>query len=336
MSLIYKLKDIKTKNKELKQIYKKCKECNALLHINNYYKNKGCVNGRESVCKKCRDEKAKLRNEKVCAVCNKVFTSRKKNQLYCSSKCSGTSKENKLLVNCTYCEKELYRTEWEINKNTNGNFCNRDCQINWKKTKEKNNKKIRIVKCICERCGIEYETTEFKRDRQKYKYCSDKCRYPKLTFYCGTCGNEITSSPSRFKGREHYYCSVECERKDRKERFGRENNPSWNPNLTDEEREDKRKYPEYNEWRKEVFKRDNYTCKSCNTVGGKLNAHHINDYVNFPEQRLDLNNGITLCNICHKSFHKEYGFGNNNEGQFLEWMISSYDIAEGGEYRNEY
>lgn len=65
----------------------------------------------------------------------------------------------------------------------------------------------------------------------------------------------------------------------------------------------------YNEWRKSIFERDNYTCQECGirSQHGQrifLNAHHINLQSKFPEMRLDLNNGITLCYSCHKNVHR--------------------------------
>jgi len=57
--------------------------------------------------------------------------------------------------------------------------------------------------------------------------------------------------------------------------------------------------PEYKLWRKSVFERDNYTCQFCNAYGVKLNADHIKSFRNFPELRLDINNGRTLCVKCH-------------------------------------
>ena len=58
---------------------------------------------------------------------------------------------------------------------------------------------------------------------------------------------------------------------------------------------------EYGIWRTNVFQRDNYTCQECGKKGVKLNAHHINTFSNFPEDRLKLDNGITLCEECHKN-----------------------------------
>jgi len=57
-------------------------------------------------------------------------------------------------------------------------------------------------------------------------------------------------------------------------------------------------------WRISVFKRDNYTCKHCNKVGGNLNAHHIKGFAEYPNLRFELSNGITLCKKCHIIEHK--------------------------------
>lgn len=57
---------------------------------------------------------------------------------------------------------------------------------------------------------------------------------------------------------------------------------------------------EYKLWRKSVFERDNYTCIECNVRGGELNADHIKSYSQYPELRLTLENGRTLCRNCHK------------------------------------
>lgn len=61
---------------------------------------------------------------------------------------------------------------------------------------------------------------------------------------------------------------------------------------------------EYKRWRFDVYARDNFTCQKCgDDKGGNLIAHHIKPYCEYPELRLDINNGITLCNICHDKIH---------------------------------
>lgn len=64
-----------------------------------------------------------------------------------------------------------------------------------------------------------------------------------------------------------------------------------------------------NRWRLKVFIRDEFRCQKCGwsslTTKG-LCAHHINNYHDFPLERLEVNNGMTLCSPCHRQFHKLY------------------------------
>lgn len=61
--------------------------------------------------------------------------------------------------------------------------------------------------------------------------------------------------------------------------------------------------PEYQEWRKIVLERDNYTCQHCQKTGGKLVVHHIKTFKMNPELRTEPDNGIVLCNDCHEELH---------------------------------
>lgn len=100
-------------------------------------------------------------------------------------------------------------------------------------------------------------------------------------------------------------------------------NHRYNPNMTDEERLKNRYELSVGNsriWSQTVFQRDNYTCKICgDNKGGNLNAHHLNGWNAFPEQRFDLDNGVTLCTDCHKEFHSQYGYGDNTREQFDEY-----------------
>lgn len=56
----------------------------------------------------------------------------------------------------------------------------------------------------------------------------------------------------------------------------------------------------YTEWRKQVWLRDNYTCKIANPdCAGRIEAHHILSFTEFVELRYNINNGITLCHFHH-------------------------------------
>jgi hypothetical protein len=81
--------------------------------------------------------------------------------------------------------------------------------------------------------------------------------------------------------------------------------------------------PEYIAWRKSVFVRDSFTCQKYNTKGGKLCAHHINNFADFPELRLAIDNGITLSEKAHKEFHKKYGKKNNTKEQLEEFLYGT-------------
>jgi DNA-directed RNA polymerase subunit RPC12/RpoP len=54
------------------------------------------------------------------------------------------------------------------------------------------------------------------------------------------------------------------------------------------------------DWRSAVYLRDNYTCQKCGQRGGRLNAHHVKPFKDFPELAFDVSNGQTLCVPCHK------------------------------------
>jgi hypothetical protein len=82
-------------------------------------------------------------------------------------------------------------------------------------------------------------------------------------------------------------------------------NPAWKGGVTPVHKKI-RGSPEYALWRKAVFERDNYTCIWCgsNNTGGNrttLHADHIKPFSLFPELRLAIDNGRTLCVPCHRT-----------------------------------
>jgi hypothetical protein len=81
---------------------------------------------------------------------------------------------------------------------------------------------------------------------------------------------------------------------------------NWKGGITSENHR-VRESSDYKHCLKAVFSRDNFTCQKCGKEGGRLNAHHIKGFSKYPELRLAINNGVTLCETCHKKQHKENG-----------------------------
>lgn len=104
--------------------------------------------------------------------------------------------------------------------------------------------------------------------------------------------------------------------------------PLYNHSLSDEDRKSSRNRNHQLEtriWRESVYKRDNYSCVRCSdNRGGNLNAHHLNGWTPFPDQRFNVDNGVTLCDKCHKEFHAIYKYGNNTKEQFKEFISRSF------------
>jgi len=70
----------------------------------------------------------------------------------------------------------------------------------------------------------------------------------------------------------------------------------WIEDRTKLAKRQKRNDMAYKEWRKEVYRRDNWKCRinDCDCEG-RIVAHHILPWKDFPELRYKVNNGITLC-----------------------------------------
>ena len=60
----------------------------------------------------------------------------------------------------------------------------------------------------------------------------------------------------------------------------------------------------YRKWRESVMERDGRKCVICGATDD-LEVHHIKPFAKFPDERLNIDNGITLCRKCHKRVHKE-------------------------------
>lgn len=61
-----------------------------------------------------------------------------------------------------------------------------------------------------------------------------------------------------------------------------------------------RQTKEQQAWNKQVKERDNYTCVLCGHYNKSNHADHIAPFALYPELRLSLDNGRTLCVNCHR------------------------------------
>ena len=102
----------------------------------------------------------------------------------------------------------------------------------------------------------------------------------------------------------------------------REQNGNWKGGITPENQKI-RASMEYGMWRSGVWAIDSFACRHCGEDrGGNLVAHHILNFAEWPELRLALDNGITLCEKCHIAFHKKYGVRHNTREQLEEFLKS--------------
>lgn len=95
--------------------------------------------------------------------------------------------------------------------------------------------------------------------------------------------------------------------------------PLWNPNKTRLQRQKDRKTLENQRFVNECLKRDEFTCKCCGNRG-KLVVHHLNGYHWDIKHRFDIENGVTLCEECHKKYHHIYGSKYSKKEDFEKFL----------------
>ena len=181
----------------------------------------------------------------------------------------------------------------------------------------------------CLTCGKIFYTFNYQIKVGKGKYCSNKCYGKSLI-------GKPSKSPTRFikgmtpwnkgiKGKDsHFYGNKFAlgnkmtleQRKHLSDghKAVREKNHLWKGGINPINKAIRGSF-EYRNWRRSIFKRDNFTCQICGHVGGLLNADHIKPFSEFPKLRFIISNGRTLCYNCHR---KTDTFG---------WKIRKYAIS---------
>lgn len=149
----------------------------------------------------------------------------------------------------------------------------------------------RIIKIKC-RCGTEFSAFI----SQRRKYCSRSCQphvskpRPDMIGNSYGLGYRHTAEARKFIS--------ECQRGNK--------HPRWVLDRTKVKRQHERNNPQYKQWRREVWLRDNFKCKIANPdCKGRIEAHHILGWTLHPELRYEVNNGITLCHHHHPRKSKD-------------------------------
>lgn len=165
------------------------------------------------------------------------------------------------------------------------------------------------IPCVCENCGIEFGARPCYLRKGPVRFCGRACyrafnRGPNSPTWkggtrsvvCAGCGVTFERPLTWMKNRPSEFCTQDCRVKYQRA----------HPELATGYKGGVavihygiRKSWEYTEWRKSVMRRDNYTCQKCGKHGGRLTAHHLYRFSEFPHLRLNVGNGHTLCRDCH-------------------------------------
>lgn len=162
----------------------------------------------------------------------------------------------------------------------------------------------------CEICGKSFEG----RFIRKRKTCSKECRYtilsrrmkllnPSFREYTQKrrekISKRVSGSGNPFYGKTHSEKFRIWLREKSQLSIG-EKSPRWIKDRTKLAKRQERMDSAYREWRKQVWIRDNFKCRMANQdCNGKIEAHHILTWRDYPELRYEIKNGITLCHFHH-------------------------------------
>lgn len=171
------------------------------------------------------------------------------------------------------------------------------------------------TRCIGKKCVICGKRFSSMKEESVRRVC-DNCICVKVS--CPQCGKDMPKYKE--KGGERKFCSMSCiatsvPKEKRSVASKKANKVKWKDHVyKSHQNKIARCKSEYNEWRKKVYERDNYTCQKCGERSGNghsvvLHPHHIKPFATHAELRYELSNGITLCESCHKKEHKHVFIG---------------------------
>jgi len=184
----------------------------------------------------------------------------------------------------------------------------------------------------CEVCGKTcYRKKKCESERKTWRFCGRRCvaiyynkkRKKDIDGYkkCLWCGKDfpyrktlLVRSCKGVASVKQQFCSHNCaltyrnksqkQRDSSSQRMKGAGSPFWRGGISNANKAF-RETREYKVWRQGVFHRDDFRCIDCgvrNEKGSyiKLQVHHIYNYALYPRLRLMPENGITICEDCHK------------------------------------
>lgn len=225
----------------------------------------------------------------------------------------------KIKVLCDYCNEEYELTWYTYTHRTDKETdCCGNPSCTGKKASESLYKKYGVYNCRkIEDVNQKIKNTCLKRYGVENPFQAKEIKEKIIEYNLKNYGVEHQSQREDVKIRKSK--SIKKHYEEHPNELIKEKSPRWKGGVA-HSRVERATY-EYNNWRKEVFKRDNYTCQCCNKRGGiKINAHHIKNWKDNVKERYDIDNGITLCEKCHNEFHSKYGKSFNTKEQLKKFL----------------
>ena len=195
-----------------------------------------------------------------------------------------SKRKNGIISTCVVCKRKFDNIKSREKKIT---WCSEECKIKkGRKFKLKNRRNEIISKCVI--CGNDFSNIKSRENRTKCcsKLCSIENR--RINFI----GNKINNMKE-------------------------ENHPSWKGGISPLNKRIMTT-KKYVEWKNKILFRDCWTCQTChfrgrvvvhhikriNVIIKQYNIRNINDAI-MCKELYDINNGVTLCEDCHKYVHKK-------------------------------
>ena len=235
----------------------------------------------------------------VCKWCGLSFeyllTDRKR--IFCSTKCFVSYRESRRSVlSCPVCASVFTITPSE--EDGRRKFCSKKCSDIFHGVRPPVQKK-------CKNCNKEFTVSAFEKARVHCPKCVKEFgsllrQSERIEKVCIVCGKKFIVA---VYNRYIKHCSHECGSITQRKKISGSNCYMWKGGITPELTHIRESLG-YKNWRKSVFERDDYTCQFCGRKDKGLNAHHIKRFVDYPTLRLDVDNGLTLCEECHINIHR--------------------------------